>query len=210
LNWRYVASLCGLGIFGLLATGTDDTKSSSHEHASGPTSGSEPSVAHAAPPSMPMPPVEQQFCDAVKAAVSEYKQAQSAGANELKLSKLRTARKRTLLGIVVGRKATDWIGSIDSLSTNSDGKAVLAIALPCDVQVKTWNNALSDIGDGTLIPQGAPLFDAISEMNKGRAVKFSGKLFADDQNGLKETSMTEEGSMTDPEFLMKFSSVTAL
>jgi len=160
-------------------------------------------------PAVPTPADEDKFCQAVGQAAGAYGSMERGGANQLKLSKLRTERGAAL------RQASDgnvsaWVGTLQHLSTTGEGKAVLGIKLPCGAEVKTWNNAFSDITDGTLIPQTSALYEALSNLNKGDRVRFSGELFADRQNGYKESSLTEAGSMRDPEFIMKFASVEKL
>jgi hypothetical protein len=41
-------------------------------------------------------------------------------------------------------------------------------------------------------------------------VRFSGKLTRDGTDGVREVSLGEKGSMTSPEFLMRFTSVEAI
>ncbi len=113
----------------------------------------------------------------------------------------------------VGATVSGWLGTIDDLSTNSEGKATVKIKLPCDapadIVVMTWNNALSDINDNTLIPQSSKLFDALSDIGDGKAVKFGGNFISSEKDGYEESSVTESGSMGSPEFILRFSSVTA-
>lgn len=211
MKTRYLASVLGLIAFGLLAAATDAPDGSSSSSSGGTASVHRPAPAPASPArQLAMPPIEQQFCDAVNAATSQYNQASSAGSNQLKLSKLRSVRRAAILGAVHGKNAKDWVGTIDGMETTSDGKAVLDVKLPCGVSVKTWNNGLSDISDNTLIPQSSPVYDTISNLAKNSAITFSGKFFSNDVNGFKEISVTEEGSMSDPEFLFRFAAVSAL
>jgi hypothetical protein len=103
------------------------------------------------------------------------------------------------------------------METTSDGSASVSITLADGVTVNTWNNAFSDdivtqAGVQTLIPQGTKLYSALSELAVGAKVTFSGEFirsndFATFQDSIEETSLTEEGSMTDPEFLMHFRSI---
>ena len=102
---------------------------------------------------------------------------------------------------------SDWVGQIDALSSNSDGKGVLEISLAPDIQVKTWNNDFSDTASHTLIDPSSSLFGTVSQMRKGDQVVFSGAFFPSDVDCVKETSVSLAGSMTDPEFLFRFLSV---
>lgn len=173
-----------------------------------PAPAPEPEPVKVAEPEMPAS--QQKFCDAVTTAREEYKAAQRSGANELKLSKLRSTRKAAVLAAVKGGTVKDWVATIDSLQTNSEGKAVFVVELPCDVKLGTWNNALSDISDNTLIPQSSPLFDAIAELSPGTKLRVSGKLASGDIDGFRESSMTEMGSMTDPAYILRFTGIGPL
>lgn len=168
-------------------------------------------VAPPPPPADPLPSSQQAFCDAVKMGADGYQAAQSDGANQLKLSKLRTVRKSAVASAVKGGAFKDWVGTVDGLQTTGDGKAILSIKLTCeaDVKVSTWNNTMSDIMDNTLISQSSSLYDAIAEFGEGAKVKVSGKFASGDVDGFRESSMTESGSMTDPDYKVRFSGISA-
>jgi hypothetical protein len=61
---------------------------------------------------------------------------------------------------------------------------------------------------GTLIPHGSALYDQVAKLAVGTTVIFSGIFGPGDRDYLEEMSMTEEGSMTDPEFLFKFTNIS--
>lgn len=127
--------------------------------------------------------------------------------NELKKSAIRTDRKNKLKNSEISHKITNWIGTLVDLSTNSDGKAYITVRILPDIEIKTWNNALSDIADNTLIEQSSELYNKLMNMKKGQRVKFSGMFVLSGDDFFKETSMTESGAMESPEFLFKFSDV---
>jgi hypothetical protein len=95
------------------------------------------------------------------------------------------------------------------METNREGKAMITISLDGakSITIKTWNNALSDVMDNTLIENGTKVYNSISELSKGDKVVFSGTFISDDRDFIRESSMTERGSMTDPEFILRFSSI---
>ena len=95
------------------------------------------------------------------------------------------------------------------MQTNSEGKAFIEIKLEGaeSIVIKTWNNSLSDLMDNTLIENGSGLYNTIADLSEGTEVVFSGTFIADDRDFIREGSMTERGSMTDPEFILKFSSI---
>jgi hypothetical protein len=149
------------------------------------------------------PPVQRAFSDVVEQYRGKYK----AAGDELLKSRVRTARATALNEALPALTVAGWQGRITALGTTGDGKAYVSIEIGPKLEVKTWNNALSDAGDQTLIPQGTPLYDALSHRAKGDAVEFSGTLLRSGPDFIKETSLTEAGSMEAPEFLIKLSAV---
>ena len=105
------------------------------------------------------------------------------------------------------RNVKNWRGTVYSLSSNHDGNGVLEIDLGGDVLVRTMNNDFSDMDYHTLIPHGTPLFADAAMLRTGQSIEFSGTLFQDDIDCLKETSLTVDGAMRKPEFLIRLSSV---
>ena len=107
-------------------------------------------------------------------------------------------------------EVNDWVGKVVDVNSNSDGLGVLQIEIAPDVSVQTWNNALSDIRDKTLIQPDSPLFQAASGLKRGQLIKFSGRFVRDDESGLGEQSLSLRGKLEEPEFTFKFASVTKL
>lgn len=134
--------------------------------------------------------------------VQDYSAQYEAAPNELKKSTVSRKRLEAFSKLKGDpRKISGWYGTIEKLGTNGDGDAYLTIRLLADnITVSTWNNALSDSGSNTLIKNGTPLYEGISDMAEGNVVMFSGGLG-------KVKNMTEKGKMTDPDFLFKFSKV---
>lgn len=134
--------------------------------------------------------------------VQDYSAQYEAAPNDLKKSTV--ARKRLeafekLKGDP--RKISGWYGTIEKLGTTGDGDAYMTIKLLVDnITFSTWNNSISDASSKSLIKNGTPLYDKISEMAEGNVVMFSGAIG-------KPKNMTERGKMTDPDFLFKFSDV---
>lgn len=189
------------------ATDTSSSKTATDTTAAATTTADTPK----ADPLAALPATEKKFCTIVVGAGKKYKS--SSGENELKLSKIRGDRRNLLNA--TSASVTGWSGTIESLSTNSEGKAILSVKLPCgdddiDVLVQTWNNGLSDIEDNTLIPQSSKLYTTLSDLGTGKEITFSGTfLTGDETNGFHEASMSESGSMTSPEFIFRFSSAAA-
>lgn len=154
-----------------------------------------------------MPPDQAAFCRAVETGITQYRAAISQGVNELKKTNLRTARKRAIQQALGSLKVSGWVGQVASMGTTSDGLAYVAVQIPCGATIMTWNNGLSDIGDATLIRNGSALYGAVADLSDKQAITFSGRFVAAREDYVKESSLTESGSMTDPEFIFRFASI---
>ena len=151
-------------------------------------------------------PEQQNFVKIVESYYDSYKQAP----NELKKSALRADRKTALQGALGNVTVQDWVGTLRNMGTNSDGKASIIIQLAgSKIEVKTWNNAVSDIADKTLIETGSELYNTLSNLSKGSTVRFTGTFKLGENDYIREASVTEAGSMTSPAFIMSFTNVSA-
>lgn len=153
-----------------------------------------------------MPSSQQAFVRIVAAARAAY----SAAPNDMAKGATRTTRGSDICRAMPSRAVANWTGTIDLLSSNSDGKGVLRIEIARDVTVGTWNNALSDVGDRTLLDPGDPVARAAMVMQRRQAVRFSGTFFRGDPDCFRESSITQSGSMTDPVFIFRFSELSLL
>ncbi|MQW55656.1 hypothetical protein [Sinorhizobium meliloti] len=143
------------------------------------------------------------------AVTAEFSDRFGLATNELQQSVQRDERRAALVEALGSRRSVaGWLGSIRQLETNSDGNAILAVRLSPNTEIATWNNALSDIADGTLIKKGTPLYSRLLNMSVGDTVAVSGNFFPSDADGVKETSLTIRGSMNEPEFLFHFQDVS--
>jgi hypothetical protein len=103
--------------------------------------------------------------------------------------------------------ATDWSGTVKNIGANGEGKAYITIEIGDDARVQTWNNAFSDIGDNTLIPDTNPIFDVIVPLEKGDSVKFSAKFLKGRDTCLRQGNLTEFFYGRDPEFIVQFTKI---
>jgi RNA polymerase subunit RPABC4/transcription elongation factor Spt4 len=178
-----------------------------------------PMQASAAPvANIQMPADEATLIAAVLLARDQY----NAGANDMAKGAARPARAKTLcaLGETGARFAPqlgfnssvkDWVGKVVTLTTNNDGKGVLGLEIADDVQLKTWNNDVSDAFDQTLIEPTSALFPVAVGLHADQHVKFSGSLFRKSSSDcFEESSVTLVGSMTQPEFIFRFTSIVPL
>jgi len=154
--------------------------------------------------SLPVPAAEQGFVHAVQQGQAAFR----AAPNEMARGGTRFQRRTAICETLPQLSVSGWVGQIEKLSSNSDGKGVLEISFAPNIEVKTWNNALSDVSDYTLIEPSSSLFAAVSQMKQGDQVIFAGTFFPSEVDCVRETSVSLEGSMTDPEFLFRFSNVS--
>lgn len=153
-----------------------------------------------------MPPEEEHFIDAVKDGRQQYE----AATNEMRQGATRPARAKAICAAVNSPNIKGWISTVNALSTNSEGRGVIEIMVAEDVRIKTWSNSFSDMFGKTLIEPGTPLYESLMDLKVGDRVSFDGTFLQDKTDCFEEKSMTMRGSMTDPEFLMRFSRIVAL
>ncbi|WP_125271102.1 hypothetical protein [Agrobacterium sp. FDAARGOS_525] len=143
------------------------------------------------------------------AAISDYKTRFDSAGNELQQSILRDERRMAILKAVGGQlRAEGWSGTLHKLETNNDGDAVVTVRVASNIDLATWNNAISDVLHSTLIEKGTPLYAALVNMSVGDKVKVSGNFIRAEADGLFEQSITIRGAMTAPEFLFKFTDIS--
>lgn len=149
------------------------------------------------------PTVEKDFVSTVKDAQNKAKSAE----NDMQLGGIRAQRDALVCRVMTNKNVSGWIGKVDNISSNSDGRGVVSISLSEDVNVKTWNNDISDYGDHTLITPGSELFEAASQLKEGDVVRFSGNFISDNENCIRESSLGIRGKVTEPEYIFKFNSI---
>lgn len=151
--------------------------------------------------------VPQQQKDFIAAIITARDDFKSKGGNEIQQERTRDARRTAIRNVLDSYKIQDWFGTVSSISTNSDGLGILQITINDrpTIEIATWNNALSDTMDDTLIPKSSPVYDVMADLKKGDKVWFSGRFVPNDRDAIREASITINGSMTDPSFRMQFS-----
>jgi Gram-negative bacterial TonB protein C-terminal len=143
--------------------------------------------------------------------VSQYRDAYQAAANEFQKSSLRRERAQAIARIFDSPGVTHWVGFIEKMETTHEGNGVLSLLISPFIRIETTNNGLSEslASLPTLIPQGSRLYADISKLSVGTTVTFSGSFAPSRLDYFAEESVTEEGSMKDPEFLFAFTEVSA-
>jgi hypothetical protein len=155
-------------------------------------------------PAEVMPTDEERFIAVVQQGTMNFK----GGSNEM----MKGAARPRRAGAVCSTLGTNlvvhhWVGTVDQLSSNSDGKGVLSVRISSNALVKTWNNALSDIADDTLLDPNGQVFSQAVALSVGQRVAFSGQFRRSDADCAKEASLTLQGSMEDPEFIFRFTEI---
>ena len=154
-------------------------------------------------PPQPMPLAERQFLNAVSEGRNQYE----SGANDMAKGAARPARGQAVCAVL--HDPVDWVGTVEQLSSNGDGLGVLDIRLDPNVTVSTWNNALSDISDHTLIAANSAVMRSASALSHGQTVIFSGSFIRSATDCAKERSLTIRGSMEDPDYIVRFAAIRA-
>ncbi|MCV6574394.1 MAG: hypothetical protein OIF58_01540 [Cohaesibacter sp.] len=153
-----------------------------------------------------LPPEEQtKIVQIVKHAAEEFRNAN----NDLAKGGIRRDRARAICSVKSTRRVQGWIGTLAELTTNSDGLGVVAISLSDELKLTTMNNVFSDINSNTLIDPDKPIFKKLSALKEGDKVKVYGDFVRADikTDCFWEISMTMAGSMTQPEFIFRFSDI---
>ena len=68
-----------------------------------------------------------------------------------------------------------WVGQIVDLGRNKAGKLHVAIRIGDNINLMTWEKAITDFGHGTLIGPRSPLYPVLSNMKPGDMVRFDGQ-----------------------------------
>jgi hypothetical protein len=117
-------------------------------------------------------------------------------------------RDKDLCAILGNYTATNWTGVFDNVGANGEGKAYVEIKIADNVKIKTWNNAFSDSGDGTLIPETSNFFNSLVALKKGDLVTFSATFLRGDNFCLKKANLTQTFYAIDPGFIVRFTNVS--
>lgn len=150
-----------------------------------------------------MPADEARFIEVLVKARNAYGEAKSDFAK----GAIRPQRAKSICAALKSTQVNNWTGKLVRLTTNSDGKGVIAIEIAPDIIVKTFSTSLSDSASGTLIEPDSKLYSALGDLSQGDHVKFSGAFFAKPTDCFEEGSLTMNGSLTSPEFIMRFAHV---
>ena len=152
-----------------------------------------------------VPTAQRHLIDTIEYFRVQYERAP----NEFQKSAVRRERSSAIQTLLANCSVRGWVGILDSMTTTGEGNGTLSVRLAGSnrIKVKTWNNQLSDFGSDTVISPTSPVYNQVASMASGQKVTFSGTFLRGRQDYLEESSITEEGSMTDPEFIFSFARI---
>ncbi|MGA8086269.1 MAG: energy transducer TonB, partial [Terracidiphilus sp.] len=128
--------------------------------------------------------------------------------NDMQRGGVKARRDNAVCQQMSSLNVSDWVGTVATVDSNSDGKGVFSVNIAPDISVQTWNNAFSDIEDNTLMPPSSAVFNAASATKPGQSIIFSGTFLRGSEGDcLREGSMTLQGKVGSPEFIFRFSQV---
>lgn len=155
------------------------------------------------------PATQRRFVDLNRECLRAY----TAGVNEIQRSIAFNTCNKARTAFAANGPISGWVGRIQAISTNQ-GADVVSLRIVTsvdgfDVGYRTVNNRVSDIGSGSLITPDNPLFSALAGMQEGEVVEFDGEFLQDPSGdrGVWESSFTEEGSMEEPGFNLRFTAI---
>ncbi len=142
-------------------------------------------------------------------AVSDARTAYDKAGDDDRVS-LQSTRAAGICAAVKKPDVQGWVGALKEIDRDPGGRTIIAIQLPDGTLVKTWNNAMSDIDDKTLILAGTPLAAAVGKLAIGDTIRFSGNFFSDEPDCYRSSRLSLDQSMSEPSFLFRFTALEKL
>jgi len=167
------------------------------------------SSCHQGSGELPYPQSQRQFVELNRDCATAYR----AGTNEIQRSLAFNSCNESRTQHAAKGPIRGWLGTVESISTDQ-GADVVSFRISTsidgfDITYGTVSNRLSDSRYGSLITQTDPLFGVLANLNVGDTIAFDGEFLGDPGGriGTWESSMTERGSMEEPEFNIRFTNV---
>lgn len=167
------------------------------------------SACHQGLGELPYPQSQRQFVDLNRGCVTAYR----SGTNEIQRSLAFNSCNESRTQYAAKHPIRGWLGTVESISTDQ-GADVVSFRITTsidgfDITYGTVSNRLSDARYGSLITQTDPLFGVLANLHVGDRVAFDGEFLGDPagKTGTWESSVTERGSMEEPEFNIRFTKV---
>jgi hypothetical protein len=197
-----LSGVIGLGALAIIALGATPAASQASNQAEEPpppASTGEPLTTF----SVAMPVIEQEFIGLIRRYAAIYQ----AGDNDLVKGQARPARARAICKLFrsTNQHQVPWVGEVTDMSSTSKGAAILTIKIADGITISTTNNEFSDaLGDKTLLQPGTNVYAQAASLHVGQTVLFNGLFLLSEDDCFQERSLTQEGSMTEPDWAMRF------
>ncbi len=159
------------------------------------------------PTAPPQTSAEPEGLELFLTIVRSYNEEYRAAGTDLQRADIRIRRNEALCAAFPDRRVTDWVGKVDDVRGNSDGDASVDIEVARHINLATWGNRFSDVGDRTLIKRDDPIYPTLISLSKGDTVVFSGEFLRSSRDCIATKNLTETFGMSRPDFLFRFSSV---
>ena len=158
-----------------------------------------PVVEPVKPPPLPQPPKDQvQFTS----LVTKFAVPSGSAPNQAAQRKMRTDRAAALCQQMKERTVIDWVGTVQDRGRDASGNGFLYIDLG-GVQVGTAGSVAADGTNRTMVLRDSVLSTIVDRLNTGQTVLFTGDLFSDRGDCLKQSNATAPDAVTKPRYLMK-------
>jgi hypothetical protein len=140
------------------------------------------------------------------AAVEDARGAGGATADPTVVTGLRSQRLAALCQAVPEPTVANWVGRVQSMSADSDGRGRLAVEIGNHVVLTTAMTAQADVGADTLIARRSPLYADVSRLSSGDMVVVSGQFIPDQGACVREVG-DGRTTLSEPAFLFKFTGI---
>ena len=143
---------------------------------------------------------QAKFCNINKKYIDLSKKT----TKDLKLQLYKRKRKKELSNF--DYEFENWEGKIQAIDSVGEEYAYVSITICKNVAIKTWNNEFSDMmmSEKTLIHIDTELYELLLDLEKGIKVITSGSFNQSDSDHFYESSMTNKGSLSEPEYIVHF------
>ncbi|NNB99225.1 hypothetical protein HI113_35575 [Corallococcus exiguus] len=154
------------------------------------------------PPYTRLPQSEARVCEAIDLARAEYEKAddlENEMAKGRAIESSRQTRKTALLSAVAGGAFIGWSAQVERVSAGA-ADVSLDLRLPCQVKAVLKHSTPHTQRDA----------DFLASLKVGAWVLVSGYLEANSTDGFMELSLTDRGSLREPEYKAKFALIKSV
>jgi hypothetical protein len=155
-------------------------------------------------PSLPMPGDQAHIMAILTESRDAFRAAPGHGDAAFAI---RAARRDRLCKELPSRSVTDWRGVITRAALAGDGRRSLAVSTASGVTLSTGHSVATGAADDALIGAGSDLFHSTVDLAPGTRVVFSGMFYPDPEDCLRGMNTSQQDSMTQPDFLFRFTAI---